>query len=147
MLKTLIDLGPMLKQLGASLKNGATWIDRLDVLRSSMPATLPGQPRQFDVNHAKELLLVAAFVKGGARPRHAAGYAAQMMIDVKRGAKLPQWMVVAAGDFKTARPAEDRDIPRMPKAFGTVPITLIPIRAISDMVDKFYEAQNAALSR
>lgn len=138
--KTLIDLVPQLEALGASQRNAADWIDRIDWLRHFLPPTLPGQPRMFNSMHAKALMFVAAFVKGGARPKNAAAYAASLIDAVQAGEQLAAWVVVSAGDFNHAEPADEIDIHALTRAFGMVPITLLPVRAIAAMVDKLYEA-------
>jgi hypothetical protein len=140
MFKTLNELAPLFAELRASVKGAANWIERVDLLRNSMPATLPGQPRMFDIFHAKELMFVAAFVKGGMRPAQASAYAALIMDEVKLRNPLPQWTVVAAGDFNSALPVEILNSESLAQHFGSVvPLTIVPLRAVAKMVDDLYE--------
>jgi hypothetical protein len=138
-MKTLAQLEPLLLKMGATAKNGATWIERLDHLRNSMIPTLPGQSRPFPNIKAKQLIFVAALVKAGARPAQADAYAAAAMSDIEVGQPVPEWLVVAAGDFQSGLPTDFPDVAELTEHFGAVPLTMIPLRAIEKMVDDLYE--------
>jgi hypothetical protein len=137
--KTLIDLEPTLIHLGSSVKNAANWIERLDHLRNAMLPTLPGQSRLFPSIKAKQLILVAALVQSGARPSQADAYAASLILDIKRGVELPEFLVVQSGNFSAASPMEYGELKALRDFFPAVPVTIIPVRAIVALVDNLFK--------
>ena len=138
-MKTLDDLEPLLVKVGATRKNGATWIERVEMLRNALPATLPGQPRQFLHYHAVHLVVMAAIVVAGAEPREAVRIAASIARSAK-GSTRParEWLVFARGDFSKSTWTDAPDSASLIERFGLVPMSLIPVGTIVRMIDELY---------
>jgi len=143
-MKTLVDLEWLLRHVGSSAKNAANWIERLNHLRKAMLPTLPGQSRLFPIMQAKQLILVAAFVQSGARPSEADEYAASFVNEIEQGAELPEFLLVQSGAFDCADPMSAAELEAFRDYFPTVPITIIPLRAIVALVDRLYATADKA---
>jgi hypothetical protein len=141
-MKTLVDLEPTLVHLGSSAKNAANWIERLNHLSKAMLPTLPGQSRLFPKMQAKQLILVAAFVRSGARPSEADESAASFAKEAEQGVELPEFLLVQSGDFGSWSAMDSSELEGFRKYFPTVPITIIPLRAIARLVDDVYASES-----
>lgn len=143
-MKTLVDLEWLLTHVGSSAKNAANWIERLKHLRKAMLPTLPGQSRLFPKMQAKQLIFVAAFVQSGARPAEADEYAASFVKQDEQGVDLPEFLLVQSGHFGAATEMELGELEGFRKLFPTVPLTIIPLRAISNLVDGLYSDETSS---
>lgn len=93
------------KALGISAVDVSNWLTRLE-LRTSYAETVSGSARRFSVENVLELALINAFVKAGWMPQSAVAMADTHVRNFRSGFKIPEWVVCAAGNYRTGRMAD-----------------------------------------
>lgn len=129
----LSKFGPEFGLARADVEN---WMLRSSItLRTEYSDTRAGQPREFSRMNVLELAIMKALVTVGCKPSSAAAFG-EIVLDGYRARRLKRWLVLPAGDFKSAVPVDDLAEVNLGNEARRSPVRAIVFIDVKDIVDR-----------
>lgn len=138
-MKTLAEI---LKTIQADQRDVDNWISRLK-LASAFPEPGRGKARLFSKTNTLELAIIAALVRGGAKPSQAAVFANSFLRHVSSDGKpVRKWLVFPAGNLDRAIGLNGApDLLRLHDELGALTLTFVHVSEIVRRVNELYAGE------